>query len=748
MDAQLNDTKTQIAMLDARESPRGLLQRYARGRVRTFASRQILTLAGSATLYAVISPRVGLLAAAVALLGEALDCAYLLQVQRRLQENAALAPLVFWSTVTGFIQGLTIAACVILALYSAGIEVAGFFCYAFLTGASINAGFALPYHRAAGHARLYLYLVTALALLVLEAVAIGAFSDALKFDILAVLTMCYMTRIFLKHFVDSHEKQTQIRRRLLAGQLALEETTHSLSEKDREAQQLSLVARHAHECIILTGQDRRITWVNDAFVKLYGYSLEEAVGRTPSEILNGPDTDPDTLSRIIKALASGQPMRVEILGYTKTGSKVWVETHLVPVQGDNAEVDMVIAMERDITAAKAHEAELAEATKRAEAANQAKSSFLATMSHEIRTPLNGIIGMVDLLVETKLTGDQREYCETIHDSGHSLLGIINDVLEFSKMEAGEFSVTSEPFDLHRALENAVRLLLPQARAKGLTLYLKMSPDLPRYVSSDAARLRQVVVNLIGNAVKFTEAGWVIITAEPRMIDGAQGVSVCVDDTGIGIKPDDQAKIFDRFAQADGDITRQFGGTGLGLTISRRLARAMGGDISVKSVFDTGSCFCLTIAAAPVAATKPRLADCVQTPRAATVRLPEGLTILVAEDNKTNQFLIRKILKDQPCNVQFVENGRLAVEASARLSPDIILMDMSMPEMDGLQATRKIRASDHFQPVIIALTANAFDSDKAACKAAGMNDFLSKPVRKNALLQAIADHSQKQGTDAA
>ena len=436
--------------------------------------------------------------------------------------------------------------------------------------------------------------------------------------------------------------------------------------------------------------------------------------------------------------------RTELRVRVRSGKWRWFLAHGRSVAWDESgRPTRVTGILIDIDDRRRAEQEVRRAKEAAVDANNAKSRFLANMSHEIRTPMSGVIGMAELLLDTPLNPKQRDYVETLEQSGTALLTILDDVLDLSKIEAGKFTLESVRFDLRTVVEQTGRLLSPRAREKGIDLLVRYSPEAPSRLIGDPLRVRQVLMNLVSNAVKFTDRGRVLIdVACERRDEGRATIRLRVSDTGIGIPRQRQQDIFEAFEQADASTTRRIGGTGLGLPISRRLVEMMGGELAVTSEPGRGAAFHFRV-------TFPlddRTDDPLDGPAEAEVDGTEfaGVRVLLVEDNLANRKVGRAVLENFGCRVETAADGMQAVESARRHEYDIIFMDCSMPVLDGYEATARIRElpDARGRTPIVAMTAHASSDDRGRCLQAGMDDHLPKPVRKDAVRRVLCGYCRR------
>jgi two-component system, sensor histidine kinase len=733
-DALLQD----LQRFETRHSPNGLLLRYCRGRCRTFWARQMLTLVASLALAVMESWQLGLAVLLLNPLGDALDCLLLLHVWRRFQAGNVPPQVARLVALSGMLQAATIALCAVLAWVHSAVVDVEFFITALLTGAAINGGLIWPYQRLTASLKLVTFVGAWVVLIVQEAWVAPDASLWLHenaYYVIATLMLGYASFQFLRYVDKTFARNAAIEHDLLRNQYALETIRAALHLREAQARRLALVAENANDCVLICTPEGQIDWVNDTFIRTTGYTLAEVVGRTAADVLNAPGTDPASIAEILSSRRDRRPCRVELLNATKDGRHIWMDVSITPIFNADGSHAMTIQVERDMTEAKIRAEELAQANADAREAVAAKSRFLATMSHEIRTPMNGVIGMAELLSRTPLDTEQQGYLSAIIESGEALLSVINDILDLSKLQSGKMDVATAPFDIVASMQGVATLLRPLAKAKGIGFTIEIDATSALWVAGDAGRVRQILLNLAGNAVKFTRDGQVSIGLTATIQGPRAELVLQVQDTGIGIAPDRIETVFDSFTQADGAITREFGGTGLGLTISRVLARVMGGDVTVRSDLGQGSVFQLTldlpVVAAPIATAPVRLDDA---PLA-------DAHILVAEDNRTNRLILRKMLEAPGVTLTEAHNGAEAVQRYADAAPHLIIMDMQMPVMDGLTAIRQIRGIESARGLprcpIIVLTANAFSEDSTASFAADADDFLTKPVVRAILLARVS-----------
>jgi PAS domain S-box-containing protein len=526
--------------------------------------------------------------------------------------------------------------------------------------------------------------------------------------------------------------------------------------------QLRTIIENEPECIKIVDADGRLIFMNPAGLKMIEADDLSQVRGEPVLGVIAPEFQKeyaDLHERVIKG-GGGAHMQYQVVGLH--GGRRWLETHAVPMQTNGETLHLAIT--RDIDEKKKYEAELErhyqhletlvaertrdleQAKELAEAANRAKSTFLANMSHELRTPMNGVMGMVDMALRHATDPQQIDWLNKSKSSAHHLLAVINDILDISKIEADRLTLETISFKFGEVLENLLSMIGQKAEEKQLKLLVDLAPEVPRLtLLGDPVRLGQILLNLTANALKFTDHGSITMRAR-RLEDSPEGVLLRIElaDTGIGITAEDQKKLFTAFEQADGSMTRKYGGTGLGLAITKRLVQLMGGEIGVESTLGQGSTFWFTVWLGK--STDAVLPAPIFTGKSADERLLDdyrGTRILLAEDEPINQEVSRGLLENAGLVVELAEDGLQALELAKKNTYALILMDMQMPHLNGIEATMAIRALPAYvQTPILAMTANAFDEDRQICLDAGMNDHISKPVNPEMLYETLLKWLEK------
>jgi len=518
---------------------------------------------------------------------------------------------------------------------------------------------------------------------------------------------------------------------------------------EKELRNFRAAVEQSANTIVITDPTGNVEYVNPAFEKSSGFTAAEAVGNH-TRLLKSGSQCLAFYQNLWTTLTSGKIWQGEFHNRHKNGGLYWEAATISPILDEQGAIVHFIAIKEDISSRKLLEANLQEALVRAESAARAKSEFLAMMSHELRTPLNGVLGFADLLSETQLNKQQEDYARTITSSGQHLLAVVNDILDFSSIENGRLKLDAAAVVISDLVESSCLPLRRYIVDKGLEYHCEIDPRVPKQIVGDAHRLRQVLINLLGNAVKFTSHGSIVLRISPIPAGGSKALDFSVEDTGPGIPPDALNILFTPFSQVDSTLHRRFDGTGLGLAISQRIARAMGGAITVLSTLGKGSTFSFRLpieTEPPVSIQSGGSSLPLGSPDTATPMPPLGAheavpfaggLVLVVEDDRTSSLLTGKILEAIGHQPEFVWNGLQALEAFAPGKYIAILMDMQMPVMDGIEATKKIRAKESGSRIpIIALTANVMPGDLERCLAIGMDEFLSKPINKADLAAKLA-----------
>lgn len=525
-----------------------------------------------------------------------------------------------------------------------------------------------------------------------------------------------------------------------------------ITERKRAEEQLhklSLAVEQSPESVIITDVNHHIEYVNESFLSTFGYERREAIGKTPKFMASGK-MSLESQADLHQTLERGEIWRGEFYNQRKDGSEIIQHAIITPLRQPDGCISHYVSVQQDITSKKRLEAELdqyrhhledlvdqrtqelAEARRQAEAANQAKSNFLANMSHEIRTPMNGVLGMTYLAIAATSDPKQRDYLKKIQLSGEHLLHIVNDILDFSKIEAGKMTLESIDFWLDEMFGKLSGMMSDKLTGRPIQLRFEVDQTLTNHMHGDPHRLSQILINYTNNAIKFTEHGEIVVRAE-KLHDTAEGwmVRFEVQDSGIGMSEEQQCRLFRSFEQADSSTTRRYGGTGLGLAISKQLARLMGGDVGVSSMQGKGSTFWFTVHLTAAHDQQEHRTELNEAASLTRLRLlvheRNRIHVLVADDNSFNQQIARELLEEAGITVSMADHGAEVLQLLDHERPDCILMDVQMPTMDGLAATRYLRnRPDCSDLPVIAMTANAMDEDRLQCLAAGMNDFLPKP----------------------
>lgn len=519
-----------------------------------------------------------------------------------------------------------------------------------------------------------------------------------------------------------------------------------MNESEIKRGRLSAIVEHSEDAILSEDLEGRITSWNAGATRLYGYEEVEVLGRRPAFLV--PADRHREADSILREVRMGRPVQqVETIRCRKDGQLVDVELTISPVRNDKGELIGISQISRDIRELRASERAMQEAKEASEAANRTKSEFLANMSHEIRTPMTAILGFTDVLSSSVDKPDQIDAVETIRNNGEHLIHLINEILDLSKIEAGKLELERVQVSIPRLVADVMALMRVKADAKALSLKSEFPEPIPESILTDPNRLRQILINLIGNSLKFTEVGIVrLVVRLVRVPFESPKLQIEVTDTGIGMTAAQITRLFQPFHQADTSMSRKFGGTGLGLSICFRLAQILGGTITARSELNVGTTMCLTIGTGnltgiPMIQPSVQLESPVRIPMS-QVETPQHVGhILLAEDGPDNQRLIKYMLNKSGLNVTCCDNGvvahELALERQANGNPfDLILMDMQMPVLDGYAATRQLR-DDGYKGTIIALTAHAMSGDREKCLLAGCDDYITKPIERRNLMELVS-----------
>ena len=512
---------------------------------------------------------------------------------------------------------------------------------------------------------------------------------------------------------------------------------------ERTLRKLSSAVQHSPASIVITDYDGTIEYVNPKFCEITGFTSEEVIGQNP-RITKGGNHPQSFYKDLWTTIKSGREWRGELHNRNKDGSFIWELTSISPIWDESGVVTHFVGVKENITAQKELQEKLiivAENNKlakiEAEQANKTKSEFLASMSHELRTPINAMLGMTDLLVEPELSHEQTEYFTVLRSAGEALQGLINNILDLSKIEAGMLSLESAPFKVSDCIQQIMGMMIGQANQKNINITSSLSVDIPDWLLGDSLRVIQILLNLVSNAIKFTEQGSLSLLVELVSVSGSEVMlKFSVIDTGIGIAPDKLKTIFEKFCQADTSTTRNYGGSGLGLAISQHLAQMMGGNIDVESALGQGSCFYFTCRFTTPTVKPVEFMQEIN----GTDKPIRSLSILLVDDNKDNRTVMCAYFRKTDHVVATAVNGEEAFAKIKEGNFDLVLLDMEMPVMDGYTAVRLIRQweleTGRSELPVIALTANALKEDRQKSLDAGCTEHLTKPIHKTRLLEVV------------
>lgn len=521
---------------------------------------------------------------------------------------------------------------------------------------------------------------------------------------------------------------------LAESEKLLEQQAAELKVKEAESTRLARVARYMRDAVLFTDNELNILWVNGAFEVMTGFKKEEVIGFTSRQFFQGPDTDLDTIESMRKAILNQEFAAFEVIAYNKNKQPYWVEVQITPLFDEDRALEGYMAVHRNISSRKELENTLKQSVQKAETANVAKSQFLASMSHELRTPMNGVLGMSELIKDSKLTPEQHEMVNTLLSSGNHMLSVLNDILDFSKIEAGKLNLNLSNFALSELEAEVAQMYQTLCDEKGLKFSFKLIEDESYFCIADKIRIQQILQNLLNNAWKFTHKGHINASIQMRKTGDTGQLIITISDTGIGVKKDKQRLIFQPFSQAENDTTRRFGGTGLGLSIVSELVNAMKGTIALESTLGTGSQFTVTI---PVKLGE-RIKDIKR--NVSSVFNGDGLKALIVEDNKINVTVLTMFLKKRGISSEVAENGQVGVEKAQASCFDLVMMDNHMPVMDGIAATKAIKALQLAnEPIIIGCTADAFEQTQIDMVKAGCADVVTKPIHTSRLDEILMSH---------